>query len=70
VPFGTAAQRSLAMEKLLQEIVNRLDKLIELFQKSFQPKSLYQKIIDNILTIVGILSIIAIIDIIKSWLGG
>jgi hypothetical protein len=59
------------MDKLqLQEIVKRLDELIGLFKQIAKPKSRYEKIVDKITTIVGICGIIAIIDIIKSWIGG
>ena len=51
-------------------LFEKLDKIISLLEISVKEPSMGIKIANGIATGVGIMSIIAIIDIIKSWLGG
>jgi hypothetical protein len=69
--LGAGAKESQLMNKVqFQEIVDRLDEQIGLLKQIATPKSRYEKIVDNIVTIVAILGIIAVIDIIISWVKG
>jgi hypothetical protein len=54
----------------LAEITNRLDEIIGLLKTGFQPVSKARRIVDIIATGVGITGIIAVIDIIRTWLVG
>jgi len=54
----------------LQEITKRLDEIIDLFKISSKPVSIARRIIDGLATGIGILGVISVIDIIKTWLGG
>jgi hypothetical protein len=54
-------------EKALFE---RLDRIIVLLDKAAKQPSLFKRITDGAATGVGILGILSVIDIIKSWLGG
>jgi hypothetical protein len=51
-------------------LFERLDKIILLLEMIAKQPSLLIKIMSNAATGIGILSIISVIDIIKSWLGG
>ena len=54
-------------EKALFE---RLDKIVSLLEKSVEEPSLLVKIGNGAATGAGILGILSVIDIIKTWLGG
>jgi len=54
-------------EKALFE---RLDKNIALLEKAGKEPSVVVRITNGIATGVGIISILAVIDIIRSWIGG
>jgi hypothetical protein len=54
-------------EKALFE---RLDRIIMLLEITAKQPSLFKRISDGAATGVGIISIISIIDVIKTWLGG
>jgi hypothetical protein len=61
----------LCMDKMqFLEILRRFDTVIELLRISTKPKPLFNRIADGIVTGIAILSIISIIDILKSWIGG
>ena len=51
-------------------LFDRLDKIIVLLEDAGKQPSLLIKIINGVAIGVGILGIISIIDIIKTWLGG
>jgi hypothetical protein len=53
-----------------EEIIKRFDEVINLLKDSSQPLSIARRIVDGLATGIGILGVISIIDIIKSWLGG
>ena len=53
----------------LEQIVKRLDVIIERLD-GFKPMSAAEKVIGWVATGIGILSIISIIDIIRTWPGG
>jgi hypothetical protein len=54
----------------LDEITKRLDSIIGLLRGNIQTTSMTRRIFDGVATGIGILGIISIIDIIKSWFGG
>jgi len=54
-------------EKVLYE---KLDRIIILLEKANKEPSLGIRIANGIATGVGIMSILAVIDIIRSWIGG
>ena len=53
----------------LSEITNRLDEIIFVLRDSNKPVSKVRRIFDIIAAGVGIMGIIGIVDIIKTWLG-
>ncbi|MDR0463635.1 MAG: hypothetical protein LBG94_00800 [Treponema sp.] len=54
-------------EKVLYE---KLDRIIMLLERANKEPSLIKRIVDGSATGVGILGIIAIIETIRTWLGG
>jgi hypothetical protein len=54
-------------EKALFE---RLDRIIMLLEIAVKQPSLLKRILNGAATGVGIMSLISIIDVVKSWLGG
>ena len=57
-------------EKELNEITTRLDKIVALLEMSLKSPTLLNKIINGIALGISILGILAIIDIIRIWIGG
>ena len=53
----------------LGQITKRLDIIIERMDQ-LKPQSTAEKVVGWVATGIGILSIISIIDIIRTWLGG
>jgi len=51
-------------------LFDKLDNIISLLEKSVKEPSLFIKIGNGAATGAGILGILSVIDIIKSWLGG
>jgi hypothetical protein len=51
-------------------LFERLDRIIMLLEISVKRPSLIKRITDGAATGIGILGIITVIDVIKSWLGG
>ena len=54
-------------EKALFE---RLDRIIELLEKAGKEPSIMKKITDGLATGVGVLGVLAVIEIIRSWIIG
>lgn len=54
----------------INEVTKRLDEIISLLKISSKPVSVARRIVDGLATGIGILGIISIIDILKTWLGG
>ena len=52
------------------EITKRLDEIINLLKQNSRPVPVARRILDGVATGIGILGIISIIDIIKTWIGG
>jgi hypothetical protein len=50
--------------------LERLDRIIVLLEEVAKPPSLPDRIAGGVATGIGILGIITIIDVIKSWIGG
>ena len=51
-------------------LFDRLDRIIELLEKTGKGPSLGKRIADGSATGVGILGILSAIEIVRSWLGG
>ena len=51
-------------------ILERLDRIISLLEDVTKQPTLLVRIVNGVATGAGILGIISIVDIIKSWLGG
>jgi hypothetical protein len=51
-------------------VARRLDRIIELLETIAKPASALSRALTGIATGAGILGILSVIDIIKSWLGG
>ncbi|GHV76359.1 hypothetical protein AGMMS49942_11800 [Spirochaetia bacterium] len=51
-------------------ITERLDKIIDLLESIAKPPSPTSRILVGAATGVGILGILSVIDVIKTWLGG
>ena len=54
----------------VKQIVRQLDEITKLLKIIGKPQSAAKRIIDAMATGAGILGIISIIDVLKSWLGG
>jgi len=51
-------------------LFHRLDRIIVLLEDAAQKPTVFMRIANGIATGVGIMGILSIIDVIKTWLGG
>jgi len=51
-------------------LFGRLDKIISLLEDAGKPPSLLVRIGNGVATGVGVLGILSVIDLIRTWLGG
>ena len=51
-------------------LFQRLDRIIFLLEEAGKQPSVFVRVLNLVATIVGILGMIAIIDIIRNWFGG
>jgi hypothetical protein len=56
-------------KRKLNEIIERLDRMLVLLEKAAKPQSLAMRIINGIAIGVGILGILGSIDVVRIWIG-
>ena len=51
-------------------LFERLDKIIDLLETGLKPMSKAERVIGWVATLIGIMGVLAVVDIIIPWLGG
>ena len=57
-------------DQQLEKILGKFDQVIELLKDSAQPVSKMRRTLELLATIAGIAGLVAVIDVLRSWLGG
>jgi len=57
-------------DQQLEKILAKFDQVIELLKDSNQPVSKLRRTLELLATIAGIAGLVAVIDVVRSWLGG